>query len=324
MNSVCIDLGSENLRVYTHKKGLLLDTSSLIAKDTATGKLIAFGSDVLSYLDKNPSSITISKPIVAGNIVSYDDCFLLVNEVINTICKKSILLPKIRANIKSECTELQKLTLMDIFNEVGARSIELIDEGFAAAMGANAGFYERKAFAVINMGAGKSEFAVLSGGQKVDSFNIEIGGNLITERIVEYVKDVKNCLIGFNTAEKAKLTLISATPKNVEVAVTVSGINTETKLPMVTELSSSDIFLLVSTTLNTLCDEINKNFSLVEPDLCSDIYMRGIALTGGMANIDGISRFISSRLGVDTNIIPNPELAVVKGLDRSINHERIG
>ena len=190
----------------------------------------------------------------------------------------------------------------------------------ACRSGCKCGFYERK-LCRDKYGAGKSEFRSFR--QSESQLTTLKSAKFNYRKNCQYVKDVKIVLSAL-IPQKSKTYTHICHAENVEVAVTVSGINTETKLPMVTELSSSDIFLLVSTTLNTLCDEISKNFSLVEPELCSDIYIRGIALTGGMANIDGISRFISSRLGVDTNIIPNPELAVVKGLDRSINHERIG
>ena len=54
------------------------------------------------------------------------------------------------------------------------------------------------------------------------------------------------------------------------------------------------------------------------PELSADIAARGIVLTGGGANICGLSQLITERTGIPAAVAENPETCVAKGTGNSL------
>jgi actin-like ATPase involved in cell morphogenesis len=50
------------------------------------------------------------------------------------------------------------------------------------------------------------------------------------------------------------------------------------------------------------------------PDLSQDVSARGITLVGGSANVRDLDEMVASSTGVEVNVAPQADLAVIRGL----------
>lgn len=57
------------------------------------------------------------------------------------------------------------------------------------------------------------------------------------------------------------------------------------------------------------------------PDVRRAIEAKGIYLTGGIANLRGLTTYLEGSIGLPVMTVPNPELCAVKGLQKIILHK---
>ena len=95
----------------------------------------------------------------------------------------------------------------------GARTVYLIEEPMAAAIGAGLPVADAVASMVIDIGGGTTEVAVIALGGMVVWESIRVGGYEMDEAIVDHVEERRtSCMIGQETAEAAKIEIGSAWP----------------------------------------------------------------------------------------------------------------
>src|SRR6266571_1558064 len=86
----------------------------------------------------------------------------------------------------------------------GARTVSLIEEPMAAAIGAGLPVAEPQGSMIVDIGGGTTEVAVLALGEIVVWQSIRVGGYELDEAIVRHVDTSARLLIGSETAESAK------------------------------------------------------------------------------------------------------------------------
>jgi len=57
------------------------------------------------------------------------------------------------------------------------------------------------------------------------------------------------------------------------------------------------------------------------PEVVDEILQNGIILTGGLANIKGIDKFIANEIKIKTIIAENPDLATITGIMKITKNE---
>ncbi|MCK4512635.1 rod shape-determining protein, partial [bacterium] len=66
VNDVAIDLGTANTLIYVKGRGVVLNEPSVIAIETATGKVIAVGTKAKEMLGRTPDTIKALRPLKDG------------------------------------------------------------------------------------------------------------------------------------------------------------------------------------------------------------------------------------------------------------------
>lgn len=323
MPVLCIDMGSDATRVLKHGHGVVYDFPTLLKTDTVTGSVIECAVSEKSEVNRLPYSVTLSAPVRNGKIEDFTDFEKLITAVTDKILGRNILKPEIRFAYPADTGELEILALKDALARSGAARTVVLNEGYCAAMGAGASFSGRDCFVVVNVGASKTVFCVLSYGDTVLCETIPIAGNSLNEAIISYASEIKNTVIAADEAERIKLLLCSAVPRKDLMALTINGKDKETGLPKLSEISSDELYPVTAGVLGILAGRIKNCFEKLSPELCGDMTTRSIVLTGGSANLPGIAEFLTRELSVDCIAASEPAYCVVKGLDRSLKNGRI-
>ena len=317
-----IDLGTANTLMCAKGKGIILRAPSVVAINDDSREIVALGMSAKSMLGKTPEGITAFRPLRGGVIAEGEVASKMVRGYLEAVGAFSLFSrPAIIVCTPHAATGVEKRALEDAIFEAGARSVALIDEPLAAAIGTGLRVGGVRGSMLVDIGGGSTEVAVISHGGIVSSGSIRIAGDAFDDAIVEYIKKTKDTLIGVATAEELKRSCGSAHPDYDRNSCVVAGRNLLSGMGTMVNITSADIREAVKEPLEEIIDAIKHTLESTPPELSSDIYDFGIMLTGGGAMLRGTDKLISERTGIRVTVAKRPLEAVCLGISRVIESE---
>lgn len=309
-----IDLGTANTLVFQRNKGIIYNEPSVLAIDSKTNRVLAAGNEARQMVGKTSKNIDIIYPLTNGVIADYHAITEFIKIVMSKIFKKySFRKPSVVIPVPFHATTVDKKAIIEAVKGAGAKKAVIIDEPVAAAVGAGLPVDEPVASVVVDIGAGTTEAAIISFGGVVACHSVRVGGKLLDQDIIQYVRKNNNVLIGERTAEKAKIEIGYALVKHEELMMEVRGRDLVTGLPVTITLSSYDIQQAIKDSLLQILNAIKALLEDSPPELSGDIVDRGIVLTGGGALLNGLHEWIHKEIDVPVHIDANPLESVALG-----------
>lgn len=313
--SIGIDLGTANVIVYVKGKGVVLQEPSVVAVDKNTGKLLAVGEEAKIMLGKTPGNIVAIRPLKDGVIAEFD----ITEQMLRYFMKKVIggaglFRPKVVVGIPSGATEVERMAVSQAVVAAGGAPPIVVEEPMAAALGAGINVVAPTGNFIVDIGGGTTDIAVISMGGIVTGHSIKVAGDHIDERIVKYMKNNYNLLIGSKTAENLKCKIGSVYSEEEVLKAEVRGRDLETGLPKTVVVTSEELRLSYEKCTEAIINGILAVIEKTPPELMSDFCDAGIYITGGGAKLRGLARLMEERVpGVVVNIMENSEEAVALG-----------
>ena len=175
-----------------------------------------------------------------------------------------------------------------------------------------------KGTAIVDIGGGTSDIAVISLGGTVVSASIKIAGDDFDESLVRYMRKKHNLLIGERTAEDIKIKIGSAYKRPEPDFMDVRGRNLVTGLPKTVKVSSEETEEALREPTLQIVEAIHSVLERTPPELAADIADRGIVLTGGGSLLRGLEELISDRTGINTMTAEDPMTAVAIGTGKYV------
>lgn len=311
-----IDLGTKNTLVYAVDKGLVINEPSVVAINKRTNEILEVGEAAKKMVGKTPGHIEAIKPLVEGIISDFEVTEKMLKYFINKVHTENFTLisrPRVVIGIPLDLTEVEKKAVEDAAKSAGARKVYLIEEAMAAAIGARLPVTEATATMVVDIGGGTTEIAVISLGGVVTWKSLKAAGNEFDNNIIEYVREEFNILIGEQLAETIKVAIGSAVPLETPAEIEVRGRDLLTGLPKALMVSDKQIREAISRTVIKIIDNIKTILETTPPELVSDIYERGLYLSGGGALLRGLDKAISAATKIPVRISDDPLTCVVRG-----------
>ncbi|ENR8165565.1 rod shape-determining protein, partial [Listeria monocytogenes] len=239
--TIGIDLGTANILVYSKEKGIILNEPSVVALNTNDGTVLAIGQEAKEMIGKTPTSISAVRPMKDGVIADFDLTSGLLREIMRRISVSGVRKPNVVVCTPTGATSVERRAISDAVRSTGARSVVLIEEPVAAAIGADLPVAEPVANVIVDIGGGTSEIAIISYGGVVSSTSIRTGGDHMDEEIIQYIRKNYNLLIGQTTAERIKMELGYAPIEHVTQTADIRGRDLLTGLPKTIQVSSTEI-----------------------------------------------------------------------------------
>ena len=210
-----IDLGTANILVHVRGKGIAIREPSIVARHNKTKKVIAVGSEAKKMLGKTPGTINVIKPLEHGVISDFDTATYMLQYYIRKVHEVGTPLyqfarPRVAVGIPSGVTEVERRAVWEAALQAGARECFIIEEPMAAAVGAGVSVFEPTGVAIVDIGGGTTEIAVISLGGIVVNRSLKIAGNEMDQAIIHYIRLRHGLLIGEKTAEEVKIKIGSA------------------------------------------------------------------------------------------------------------------
>ncbi|MGC8981448.1 MAG: rod shape-determining protein [Minisyncoccia bacterium] len=315
-----IDLGTSNTLVYLKGKGIIFEEPSVIAFDKRSGNIISIGKDAQKMLGRAPMNIEVTKPINYGIITDLEATSSFLAKILDILKKQyiSIFRPKAVIGIPLNLTEVQIRGVVDAAKTAGFKEVHIVEEPIAAALGGNLDIEEAKGIALVDIGGGTTEISIISLGGIVIGKSIKIAGDRFNQNLLNHVRFKYNLIVGESQIEEAKIAISSIVGKNN--FYNLKGRDAITTLPKEVTISSLDLKEALAPSLNELVEEIKDVLNLTPPDLIGDIGNKGIYLTGGSSQIEGLASFLEKELNVTVNQLEAPLHSVILGLGRIVEN----
>lgn len=290
---LAIDLGTANTLII-HDDEIVVDEPSIVAINRKTGQTIAVGTRAMQMHEKTHENIKTVRPLKDGVIADFQAAESLIEGLINMIGNRRRFFTHLKMVIciPSGITEVEKRAVFDSADHVDSKETYLIHEPMAAALGIGLDVEEPEGNLIVDIGGGTTEIAVIALSGIVCDQSIRTAGDEFSTDIMNYMKRAHNILIGERTAELLKIKVGSAL-EHLETPpddFAVNGQDLMTGIPRQITVSYTEIASALDESISKIEEAILKALESTPPELASDIYKRGLYLTGGGALLRGLDK----------------------------------
>lgn len=312
-----LDLGTYEIKVFDKKKDSIWREKNVIAmKDKKY--IFSVGDTAYEMYEKSPDNIQVVFPMKHGVIAHFDDMQYLLGNLLQTD-RQFVRGSEYVIAVPTDVTEVEKKAFYDLVlhSEAKAKSVRIVERGLADAVGFGLNIMDEKGVFIANFGGGTTELSVLSYGGIVLNRLVKIGGEHFDKAVSSLVRHNRDFLIGRLTAERLRREF-GVFEQNTGSVIKVYGRDLITGVPSHTDIPISLVRAAMKEPLEECVRAIRSMIDRTPPDVRRAIEAKGIYLTGGIANLRGLTTYLEGSIGLPVMTVPNPELCVVKGLQKII------
>jgi len=311
---LAIDLGTANTCVFAQGRGVVLNEPSIVAFNTANGQVEAVGQEAHEMLGRTPANIRAVRPMRDGVIADFDATEkMLVHFVRKAMGRSFLKRPRLIIGVPAEITQVERRAVRDSGFRVKASDVHLVDEPMAAAVGAGLPVTDASGNMVIDIGGGTTDIAVISMAGTVYGKSLRVAGDAMDEAIITYIRKTFGMYIGERTAQNIKMEIGSAMPLDEPLEMLVKGRHVVEGVPRTITVTDADIRAALAEPLRQIVVAVRESLERVPPELCADIYDRGVVLTGGGALLRNLDQRLREETGLPVLVAENPLTSVVMG-----------
>ncbi|HEX5057649.1 MAG TPA: rod shape-determining protein, partial [Gammaproteobacteria bacterium] len=290
-----IDLGTANTLIYVRGKGIVLNEPSVVTVRMERGPggpktIEAVGHEAKKMLGRTPENMMSIRPMKDGVIADFTITEKMLQHFIKKVHNSKLYTPSPRVLVCVPCgaTEVERRAIRESAAGAGARSVFLIEEPMAAAIGAGIPVDEARGSMVLDIGGGTSEVAVMSLNGIVYAASVRIGGDKFDEAIISYIRRNYGILIGVAPAENVKHKIGTAYPGRELQEMEIKGRNLSEGIPRSFTVNSNEILEALQEPLYGIIAAVKAALEATPPELGADVAERGIVMTGGGALLKDI------------------------------------
>src|SRR5207244_3586835 len=233
--------------------------------------------------------------------------------------RKRLVHPRIVMGIPSETTDVERRAVLDAAYRAKASEVHLVDQAMVAAIGAGLPVTEATGNMVVDIGGGTTDIAVISLSGIVYSRSVRVAGNLMDEKIIEYLRHDHNLVIGERTAEAIKTEVGSAYPSDRPSSMDVKGREVLKGIPRTVSVREEEIRQALSGCVSLIVQAIRVALERIPPELSADISDRGIVLNAGGSLLKNLDKRIQEETGLPVSIADDPLCSVVLGTGKMLS-----
>jgi rod shape-determining protein MreB len=317
-DSMAIDMGSASTIIAVRGRGVVVDEPSLIAVDTETGEVIAIGREAQQKYGREARGVGVVAPMANGVVANFERTKeMLAHFVREARGGLSHFSRRALMSVFSDVTPVERRALLSAAQHARVGRVGMIEEGLAAAFGGGVKPDDPRASAVVDIGGGTTNVAIVAGGKIIRARADRIGSSSIDAAIINHVRRHRGLLVGAKTGERLKLELASATvPQNLAQEIPINGSDVLTRMPRSIEITAGEIYPVAQEVVRKIVAGVNSTLGELPPEVAGDIYDRGIVLTGGGALFGGLDDYLRDVTKLPVRVADEPRYAIVRGLEQ--------
>ena len=315
-DQMAIDLGTASTIVAVKDRGVVLDEPSLIAINELTEEIVAFGQEAADMTGREGRDIVVKAPLIGGVVADFERTKkMLANFVKKARSGGSNISLSAIMSMPSDVTHVEQRALINAAEEAGIGKVFMMEEGLAAAFGAGVLPSDKRASAIVDIGAGTTNIAIVAKGSIVHSSSDRFGSNEINAVLATHLRRHRGLQVGEETTELLKTTFVSAfLPDDISRSIDVRGRDVQTGSPAAVEVTTGEVYPVVEGVVRRIASLVKDTLTELRPEVAADIYDRGVILTGGGALLDGLDQYLRSYINLAVSVADEPRYATVNGL----------
>lgn len=324
-DSMAIDLGTASTIIAVKGRGVVLDEPSLVAVNEMTDQIVAFGLEAAEMAGREGRDVNVRAPLIGGVVADFER----TKKMLGYFVKKAktggsnISLQAVMSLV-SDVTHVEQRALLHAAEEAHIGKVFMMEEGLAAAFGAGVLPSDKRASAVVDIGAGTTNIAFVAKGSVVHSTSERYGSHAINESIATHLRRHRGLQVGEETTELLKTTFASTfLPEDISKSMSVRGRDVTTGGPGAVEVTAGEIYPIVEGIVRRIALRVKDTLTELRPEVAADIYDRGVIITGGGALLEGIDQYMRSFINLPVTIADEPRYATVNGLLKMFDDEKL-
>lgn len=322
---MAIDLGTANTMIAVKGRGVVLDEPSLVAVNEMTEEITAFGREAADMRGREGRDISVRAPLIGGVVGDFERTKKMLAHFVKKAKTggSNISIAAVMSMV-SDVTQVEQRALHNAADDAGIGRVFMMEEGLAAAFGAGVLPNDRRASAIVDIGAGTTNIAIIAKGAVVHSTSERFGSNRINESIATHLRRHRGLQVGEETTEMLKTNFASTyLPEDIEKSIEVRGRDVQTGSPAAVEVTTGELYPIVENIVRRTAQRVKDTLTELRPEVAADIYDRGVILTGGGAMLDGIDQYMRGFINLAVTIADEPRYATVNGLLKMFDDEKL-
>ncbi len=315
---LAMDLGTANT-IILHNDKIVINEPSIVALNNRSDKMVAVGNKAKLMYEKTNKDLRVVRPLRNGVIADFAACEAMMRGLIGMVdTGRHLFSPSLKMviGVPSGCTEVELRAVRDSAEHAGGREVYMLFEPMAAAIGIGIDVLAPEGNMIVDIGGGTTEIAVISLGGLVSNTSVKVAGDDFTADIQEYMGRQHNVKVSERMAERIKINVGAALTEladNAPEDYIVNGPNKITALPMSIPVCYQEIAHCLDRSIGRIETAVLNTLENTPPELYADILKNGIYLSGGGAQLRGISERLSEKIGIEFHVAAEPLLSVARG-----------
>lgn len=323
-SDMAIDLGTANTLVYVKGQGIVLNEPSVVAISNSRDKqrVLAVGEEAKLMVGRTPGNIKAIRPLREGVIADFEIAEEMIKYFMQKVHKRRrFISPRVIICVPSGSTAVERRAIQESAESAGARSVYLIEEPMAAAIGAGLPVTEPTGSMIVDIGGGTTEVAVISLGGIVYSRSVRVGGDNMDEAIISYIRRQHNLLIGEASAERIKKGIGSAmAPEEGDGrTMELKGRDLLYGVPKEITISERQIAESLNEPVAAIVEGVKLALENTAPELAADIVDRGIVMTGGGSLLKNLDIVLRQATGLPVIVAEDALSCVALGTGKALD-----
>jgi rod shape-determining protein MreB len=317
---LALDLGTANTLVYRAGDGIVFNEPTVVGVDASSGEIVAIGEDAWHMIGDRAGTAVALRPMRHGVMTDYDVVERMVQAVLRTIGVSRLAKPRVLASVPSASSGVERRAVEEAIMRAGARSVVLVEEPLAAAIGARLPIHEPIGNLVVDIGGGFADMAVVSMGGIVSGRSERVGGFDLDAAIQEHVRASYGVAIGDKAAEGVKTAIGSAFPGAYDRAAIVTGRELASGNAVEIRVGEDEIRTALAAPVTRIVETARVCLAESPPELTHDVLETGMFLVGGGALLRGLDMLLAQECEVPVHAAERPLETVIEGAGLMLEH----
>lgn len=316
-DSIAIDMGTDSTIIAVAGRGIVVDEPSLVAVNELTNEILAFGREAAAMRGREGRDVKVIAPLMGGVVADFERTQKMLENFV-AIARSGVssqFSRRAMLSVISEITHVEQRALLDAAQSAHIGKVYMMEEGLAAAFGAGISPRDRRAAALVDVGASTTNVAIVANGTVVHSRSERLGSSSINNALANHIRKHRGLTIGDETAEHLKTDFVTPVlPDDLSQEITVRGRDVQTGSPGAIEVTAGELYPVVEAIVRRIHNIVDLALTELPAEVAADIHERGLILTGGGALFNGFDTYLTEKTKLPVTIADEPRYSTVRGL----------
>src|SRR5215210_5851658 len=257
-DSMAIDLGTASTIIAVKGRGVVLDEPSKVAINEMTEEIVAFGQEAAEMAGREGRDVVVKAPLTGGVVADFERTKKMLAHFVKKAKSggSQVSLQAVMSMV-SDVTHVEQRALLNAADEAGIGKVFMMEEGLAAAFGAGVLPTDKRASAIVDIGAGTTNIAIVAKGSIVHSTSDRYGSNAINESLATHLRRHRGIQVGEETTEMLKTTFASTfLPDDLTKTLEVRGRDVQTGSPGAVTVDAGEVFPIVEGIVRRIAERV--------------------------------------------------------------------